>query len=181
MSSNVVFVRPVERAGAIFDMLLSAPHSNFPVVDKDDSQILFGTISRHALCILLQKSAYGHPKSMDRVPSTVDSLAAGDDLFVPLVQWHEIEASYPRYPSIEDVHVADRSAWVDLRPYANTAPVTVQESASVERAYDIFRSLGLRFLPVVNRYNQIVGTLTRSDLTPEALAKALLGKGKKLR
>jgi CBS-domain-containing membrane protein len=37
--------------------------------------------------------------------------------------------------------------------------------------------LGLRFLPVVNRHNQIVGTITRSDLTPDALAEKMIGKG----
>lgn len=43
----------------------------------------------------------------------------------------------------------------------------------------MFRSLGLRFLPIVNRHNQVVGTITRTDLTPEALADTMLHKGKK--
>jgi CBS-domain-containing membrane protein len=37
----------------------------------------------------------------------------------------------------------------------------------------------LRFLPVVNKYNQVVGTITRSDLTADALAETMLQKGKK--
>jgi CBS-domain-containing membrane protein len=39
--------------------------------------------------------------------------------------------------------------------------------------------MGIRFLPVVNRHNQVVGTITRADLTPDALADKLLKKGKK--
>lgn len=48
-----------------------------------------------------------------------------------------------------------------------------------QRTYQLFRKLGLRFLPVVNKYNQVVGTITRSDLTPDALAETMLNKGKK--
>ena len=48
-----------------------------------------------------------------------------------------------------------------------------------QRTYSLFRNLGLRFLPVVNKYNQVVGTITRSDLTADALAETMLQKGKK--
>ncbi len=50
---------------------------------------------------------------------------------------------------------------------------------SLQRTYSLFRNLGLRFLPVVNKYNQVVGTITRSDLTADALAETMLQKGKK--
>lgn len=43
----------------------------------------------------------------------------------------------------------------------------------------MYRSMGLRFLPVVNKYNQVVGTITRSDLTADSLAETMLDKGKK--
>jgi hypothetical protein len=48
----------------------------------------------------------------------------------------------------------------------------------VNRAYEIFRTLGLRMLLVVNRYNQCVGTITRDNLTVENLAKDMITKGK---
>jgi chloride channel 7 len=67
-----------------------------------------------------------------------------------------------------------------MRPYCNTAPHTVQETTSANRAYEIFRTLGLRMLVVVNRYNQCVGAITRDDLTVEALAKHMITKGKSL-
>jgi len=72
----------------------------------------------------------------------------------------------------------DRELLMDLRPYTNTAPYSIQETASVQRAYNLFRSLGLRFLVVVNRYNQCVGTISRDDLTNESLAQDMLTKGK---
>jgi predicted transcriptional regulator len=38
----------------------------------------------------------------------------------------------------------------------------------------LFRTLGLRFLCVVNHNNQVVGIITRKDLLPESLTNSLL-------
>jgi chloride channel 7 len=185
MSQKVVFVRPVEKVGVVYDILRSCNHTNFPVVDTDDGDILYGTIGRNALCILLKQRAYGLPKKEDS-PSHSDSivynfhtLEDGNERFLPLVQWDRIEKAYPKYPSIADIRISkeDRDCFVDLRPYVNTAPICVRESASISRSYQIFRSIGLRFLPVVNRHNQVVGIITRPDLTPEALADKMLHRG----
>ena len=43
-----------------------------------------------------------------------------------------------------------------------------------QRTYRLFRTLGLRFLCVVNHNNQVVGIITRKDLLPEALTNSLL-------
>lgn len=74
---------------------------------------------------------------------------------------------------------SDRECFLDLRPYMNMSPISVQEEASVGRCYEIFRTLGLRFLPVVNRHNQVVGTITRTDLSGDSLAHNLLVRGHK--
>jgi chloride channel 7 len=219
MGDNVIFVRPVETVGVVLDILQASTHSNFAVVDKNDKDVLYGTIGRNALCILLQQREFGKPKLLSTNGSASTNyleVDADKEIFLPLIQWAQIEKAYPKYPSVKDLCITDeeRESFVDLRPYANTAPVTVNESSSVEvrlnldrtsrvpplptliltsshhsgfalpgsvfqRTYQLFRSLGLRFLPVVNRYNQIVGTITRSDLTPEALAESMLSKGKR--
>jgi chloride channel 7 len=217
MGENVIFVRPVDRVGVIYDILTSCKHTNFPVVDTDDNGILYGTIGRNALVILLQQRAFGHPKKESDMDHDDDFSAnylrvESDDIkYFPLVQWDVVEKSYPKYPSEKSLRIsrAERDFLVDLRPYANRAPLTVQESSTVsvsfftllcflscwaqptltfsgcnlfyiiQRTYQLFRSIGLRFLPVVNPHNQCVGTITRSDLTPEALADTMLKKGKK--
>ena len=50
-----------------------------------------------------------------------------------IIQWEILEKSYPKYPSVNDLRItqADRDQWVDLRPYANTAAISVQETSSV--------------------------------------------------
>jgi Mg/Co/Ni transporter MgtE len=43
-----------------------------------------------------------------------------------------------------------------------------------QRTYRLFRTLGLRFLCVVNHNNQVVGIITRDDLLPESLADSIM-------
>ena len=43
-----------------------------------------------------------------------------------------------------------------------------------QRTYRLFRTLGLRFLCVVNHNNQVVGIITRCDLLPEALSDSIM-------
>jgi chloride channel 7 len=214
MGSNVIFIRPVDKVGIIYDILKSSKHSNYPVVDTDDKNILFGTIGRNALCVLLQQRAFGYPADASTIGEHTPTIMAnylqiGERRYFPLIQWEILEKSYPKYPSVSDLRITeqDRDQWVDLRPYANTAAISVQETTSVhvsisigsselnsrpshsqlvllalmrlQRTYSLFRSLGLRFLPVVNKYNQVVGTITRSDLTADALAQTMLEKGKR--
>lgn len=179
MGENLIFFRPVETVGTIVDVLKTCNFSTFPVVEKGDN-LLYGTIPRHVLCALLKKRCFGRPTNSTGSDLLSDGVEHHGEEFVPIAEWEIVEGSYPKYPSVADLRIGpkDRACLVDLRPYANTAPITVQESASVDRTYQVFRSLGLRFLPVVNKRNQIVGTITRDDLCPEGLAQSLMKKGK---
>lgn len=150
MGANVIFIRPVEKVGIIYDILRSSKHSNYPVVDTDDKNILFGTIGRNALCVLLQQRAFGHPADASTIGKHTPSIMAnylqiGERRYFPLIQWEVLEKSYPKYPNVTDLRITeqDRDQWVDLRPYANTAAVSVQETSSVHvsmmvRSYDVF-------------------------------------------
>lgn len=66
---------------------------------------------------------------------------------------------------------------VDLTPYVNTSALKVQESMSLERAYIMFRNMGLRHLLVVDEHNRVKGIVTRKDLLgfklDEAVGKAV--------
>mmetsp|Transcript_3666 Transcript_3666/g.5472 ORF Transcript_3666/g.5472 Transcript_3666/m.5472 type:complete len:899 (-) Transcript_3666:97-2793(-) len=178
MSTDVKCLRPVERAGIVYDLLKSCQHNCFPIVDTTSGGTLFGTASRSMLCTLLQRRAFGPPdvvlEEYDHSHGSCESL--GPKRFSPLVQWDTIEREFPRYPKIQDVELrpSDRQCWLDLRPYANTAPFTVNETASIQRSYRLFRTLGLRHLCVVNYHNQLVGIITRKDLLPSALEDSLV-------
>jgi chloride channel 7 len=132
MGENVIFLRPVEKVGVVYDILKSCKHTTFPVVDTDDGGVLFGTIGRNALCVLLKQRAFDSPtdKEGGNTRRLSNSLA---EKYVPIVEWYQVEKAYPKYPSVKDTRLnsTDRDCFLDLRPYANQAPITVQEQASV--------------------------------------------------
>lgn len=135
MSTEVKCLRPVERAGVVYDLLRSCSHGTFPIIDSASGGILFGTASRSMLCTLLQRRAFG---SIDEMVEYDGLSTRGSDIgqrqLSPLVQWDTIERAYPRYPTIKDVEMrsGDRNCWLDLRPYANMVPYTVNETASIQ-------------------------------------------------
>mmetsp|Transcript_24695 Transcript_24695/g.60676 ORF Transcript_24695/g.60676 Transcript_24695/m.60676 type:complete len:163 (+) Transcript_24695:1630-2118(+) len=145
MSANVVFVRPVEKVGVIYDILMSSEYSNFPVVDTDDNDTLSGTIGRSALCILLQQRAFGRPTTPedehhDNINCNYLQVDDGGGKFYPLVQWNVVEKAYPKYPKVSDLRIdeSDRENFVDLRPYTNVAALTTQETSSVSVRFGFF-------------------------------------------
>ena len=66
---------------------------------------------------------------------------------------------------------------VDLRPYMNRSAARVPDTYSVARVYDMFRTLGLRHLCVVDDCNRVVGMVTRKELLDDWLEERLDHKG----
>jgi chloride channel 7 len=156
MTKSPICLRPVIRVGDVFDMLSNVEHHCFPIVDENDGNVLCGTVTRKVICTLMQHKAFG-PSNSDPTSSKRIS---------PLVNWGTLECVYPRYPDIGQVTITplERHAWIDLRPYIDCATYTINEHASVQRTYRMFRTLGLRHLCVINKYNQVLGIVTRADL-----------------
>ena len=63
---------------------------------------------------------------------------------------------------------------LDLTPYINMAAYRVPESFSVERAYVLFSTMGLRHLVVVDERNRVGGIVTRKDLLGYRLDEAVM-------
>lgn len=135
MSRDVVFVHPIERVGVLYDILAGTNHSLYPVIDTEDRDVLYGTINRSALIMLLQARAYGVPKSEETSSPIVQThhiqLDPFHENYVPLVPYTVLEREFV-HPKIEDVRLidADRDLLVDLRSYCNHAPHTIQERTS---------------------------------------------------
>ena len=62
-------------------------------------------------------------------------------------------------PNAEPIH---------LMSFSNLGAYSIRESATVRRAYNLFRSMGLRHLPVVDNANTLSGILTRKDFLDRA-------------
>lgn len=95
MGKDVVFVRPTEKVSTVYDLLSTCDHSYFPVVDTDDRDILYGSISRNVLTTLLQQRAYGRPAN-NAMPHNNDIVQnhvtlQPDSNYVPLVPYKILE------------------------------------------------------------------------------------------
>ena len=62
---------------------------------------------------------------------------------------------------------------VDLRAYINRSGVSVPHHFSAMRTFSLFRTMGLRHLPVVDEHNHVVGIVTRKELLDESLGEKL--------
>jgi chloride channel 7 len=60
-----------------------------------------------------------------------------------------------------------------LFPYINMSAYRVSESFSVEKAYLLFTTMGLRHLVVVDQSNHVRGIVTRKDLLGYRIDEAL--------
>lgn len=157
MSCPVVTFNSIETVGNVIDTLTSETHNGFPVVDKPISTerrnygTFRGLILRSQLIIMLQHKLF---------IETAENWSHRTDIL------EYFRNAYPRYPSIQQVHISDeeRIFKVDLRPIMNPASYTCLHNASMPRLFRLFRGLGLRHLVIVNDLNEVVGVVTRKDL-----------------
>lgn len=154
MTSKVVFLPEVLTAGSLLHILQSCDHSNFPVISDEKGGGNFrGVIAREFACRLLQKKAFF---AWRPIP-----YQAKEHL-----DWRTLHRVFPRYPNAHNIQLSTEEAkmWVDLTPYMNPTPYTIFEDAPVERAFKLFRHMGLRFMLVLKSGGDVAGVVTRTDL-----------------
>ncbi|KAL8597461.1 hypothetical protein ACOMHN_050959 [Nucella lapillus] len=164
MSHPVTVFRLEENVGHIVDVLKKEMHNGFPIVshyDPDSPQPsgpdrtfgkFRGTILRHQLIVLLKRKVWKENPDFNKL---VRSLTMAD-----------FRDNYPRYPPIHHISISpiEREYKVNLEPFMNTSPYTVNETASFSRIFKLFRGLGLRHLVVINGDSEVLGMVTRKDL-----------------
>ncbi|XP_052820387.1 H(+)/Cl(-) exchange transporter 6-like [Mya arenaria] len=94
----------------------------------------------------------------------------------PKISYNEMTSEYPRYPDVIDVansQIGYNQYIMDIRDYMNPHPYTVYPDTPVPQVFNLFRSMGLRHLPVVDHFGQIQGIITRHNLTHEFLEERL--------
>ncbi|KAG8434767.1 hypothetical protein GDO86_012931 [Hymenochirus boettgeri] len=69
----------------------------------------------------------------------------------------EMSEDYPRYPDIHDVNLSllNPRMIVDVAPYMNPCPFTVSPNTHASQVFNLFRTMGLRHLPVVNAVGEV--------------------------
>jgi CBS domain-containing protein len=92
----------------------------------------------------------------------------------PLLKWKDFDHKCPSIDTLSlnfKKELSDRLRYVDLRPYMNPTPFTINALAPLNRAFKLFRHQGLRHLVVINDAHDVVGVISRSDLVHSHLEK----------
>ena len=118
--------------------------------------------------------------SENSLGATIDLFSTKENVYegVPPISAEVFNAFYPRFPDPRAIALTptEREMWLDLRPYFDSSPVTVQAHAPLERVHKLFTCMGLRHLLVINDAYDCVGVITRHDLAPfriEAIQAAI--------
>ncbi|EFA85505.1 chloride channel protein [Heterostelium album PN500] len=186
MKTDVVTLYEVERVSRIIEVLQAADkHAGFPVIEKHGSAnkdaysedgIYCGMILRSQLTILLNykifcqeqphiQNTYQRGKNQRRWGKATDygHIPADGRMNYQIMT----QALARHFPPISEMNITREeieTMYIDLRPYMNLSSVVANETFSFQEGYQLFRTMGLRHMPVVNKRNEVVGIVTRKDL-----------------
>jgi len=158
MTKDVKMFPLVVSIGHIIETLKNCNHNGFPVIDTGDkgqSKTLKGLIIRRQLTVLLETKIWTKK-------------------FLPQANEFRRQMAREQKPIevIEDnIDDHEKDYQLDLRPYMNCSPFSVTEEFYSIYAFRLFRSMGLRHLPVVDDNNQVKGIITRKDIIDSAIFK----------
>ncbi|ESL09533.1 chloride channel protein [Trypanosoma rangeli SC58] len=79
----------------------------------------------------------------------------------------------PSLPPVELLPAATRQCYVDFSPYVDLSAYYVRDLTCISRTYYIFRHLGLRQLPVVDRNHHVIGVISRENFVSDRLHERL--------
>jgi len=133
------------------------------IINRSNSeQLLFqGMILRSQLVTLVEHDVNYHQEK--------------DSTSQKVLDFNEMNEKYPRFPSIADIPLCNVSLEniVDISYYMHPCPYVVYDNTTVDQVFNLFRTMGLRHLPVLNKKGIILGIITRHNLTHNFLESVL--------
>jgi len=174
MATPAITLLDIDKVSKVYNILKQNKHNGFPIVDRENR--LLGLILRKTLCVLLElrsfssKASPNDSSSFDENDQVIEE--GGIKLSSPALVFYEtLEKKYPKYPDIDNIALTseEMNLYLDLRPYMDTSPFMIHESASVSRCHHEFRTLGLRHMVVIDSFHHVVGIITRKDITNKTL------------
>eukprot|EP00731_Ephydatia_muelleri_P014855 Em0008g575a len=152
--------------GLTFTYSIPAPNGLLESMSHDKPLILHGMILRTQLIALLKHRAFF---SEDEQPEAQHE-----------VTYDQMMSEYPHYSTTNEVALSDaeRNMLMDLTLYMNPNIYTIHYQAPMSQVFTLFRTMGLRHLPVTKASGVLVGVITRHDLVPDKLNFALEEKQK---
>ncbi|ESO89755.1 hypothetical protein LOTGIDRAFT_124505, partial [Lottia gigantea] len=150
MVSPVKTIKICESVSSLADLLLHTTYGGFPVVKNNSygDQVFHGVITSLQMLLSWQNS---HSLYCIMLP-----------IFNSLIRCRKEECKTPFISFfIETINIL---ILFFKGPYINTSAFSIPANFSLQRAYILFRTMGLRHMPVVNSENHVVGIITRKDL-----------------
>lgn len=181
-AAPVVTLKETMRLGDVRDVLRSTRHHGFPVVRpvikgtmEGEGEVFVGLVAReHLLRLLLEAVKRGSTQQLDvSYPDLNKQLLDPGMLAAEEEQQMAVLEGRPPTSHHFPTAVGLMDEELDLTPYINTSAHRVPESFSVERAYVLFSTMGLRHLVVVDECNRVRGIVTRKDLLGYKLDEAV--------
>jgi chloride channel 7 len=185
MSNPAVSLPVYGSVAEIASLMVGNNHSAFPVTEKGTAGPVFkGTILRnHVTCILAREDLFvvvspnAAKDAMERQESLqIDETNKQRYNVLGAEELANLDDKLPKF-QISATDTGDREAmiarltapefrdlYVNLSPYVDQSSYSVPETFSLERGYNLFRSMGLRHITVVDKFNFPVGMLSRKDL-----------------
>mmetsp|Transcript_31646 Transcript_31646/g.56813 ORF Transcript_31646/g.56813 Transcript_31646/m.56813 type:complete len:826 (-) Transcript_31646:928-3405(-) len=155
MSTPVITVPPllsVSRLGAVLD---SCEHNAFPVTDPR-GELLGMATRKQLLGIVANPIEYMN----GMLPQHDESV-------------HRKFQKLTNAVHLDDCQETDTTSdsLIDLTPWMDTSPFTVQWDFSLKHSADLFRNMGLRHL-IILKGRAVVGIVTRRDLLPQVIERS---------
>lgn len=158
---------PEMKISALIEILRGVGGANYEyqVVSPLHNEALIGTIRKSHIIYLLQ-----HKELFYTLNDSDDEHAANKNSRPgKALKYDVLLQDDPRLPSLDVIerdhlNQDDLNKYVDLSPYLQIAPHTVDGHCSAERAYESFRMIGLRNLLVFDQNHKPIGVIKRSDL-----------------
>lgn len=135
MARPVICVTQTVRVRDVVAVLTSCSHNGFPVVADSSPHQFTGMVLRNQLAVLLKRRAFG-PGELSLARVHYDDFATS------------LQSKHVSFDPQTDVDPADYDAIIDLRPFYNPVPISVQQRCPLSRVFVLFRSLGVRHLYV---------------------------------
>jgi chloride channel 7 len=156
----------VERVSDLLAVLRSVPHNGFPVLRPDGT--LLGLLLRRTLVSLLRARAC--LQASPACAPDAEEAAAREATRVDDARWASTPAPGAGAAAAA-LSEADAAMFVDLLPWLNRSPHTVQPDAPLAHVHELFRALGLRHLLVLSPGPKpgVLGVVTRKDLLPDVI------------
>ena len=160
MSTPLVSLQPELLVKDAINYLEQYEFADFPVVDPKRNFVLLGIISRSILLQILNHKELFYKKEQKNNHKAFT--------FEYMREQLQRKNKMPSIQTIKD-YIDDNedllSSMIHITPYINITHYTFDRLGSAERAFEIFRTLGLRSLIVTGELEKRpLGVITRKDL-----------------